>query len=98
MGVAPVFAGAEFLVAAVIAPDSASRFVIGRHETVLVAHAAIVRGFHLVPDDVAVFGQASLVQSAPPRPSRTPSADAATPESIPLCIRNGCGTRRYAVV
>src|SRR5882672_3139704 len=63
MGVAPVFAGAEFLIAAVVAPDPAGRLVVGRHEAVLVAHAAIVRGLDLVPDDVAVRRDAVLVDA-----------------------------------
>src|SRR3954454_21593817 len=63
MGVAPVFAGPELLVAAVVAPDSAGRLVIGRHEAVLVAHAAIVRGLDLVPDDMAVRRDAVFINA-----------------------------------
>src|SRR2546423_7233045 len=63
MGVAPVLAGAELLVAAVVAPYAAGRFIVGRHEAVLVAHAAIVRRLDLVPDDVAVRRDAVLVDA-----------------------------------
>src|SRR5262245_27705832 len=63
VGVAPVFVRAKLLVAAVVAPDPAGRLVVGRNEAVAVAHAAIVRGFHLVPDDVSGFGDAVLVDA-----------------------------------
>src|SRR5262245_37440896 len=63
MDVAPVFTGSELLVAAVVAPDPAGWFVIGRHEAVLVAHAAIVRGLDLVPDDEAVRRDAVLIDT-----------------------------------
>src|SRR5262249_29785035 len=63
MGIAPVFAGAELLVAAVVAPHPARRLVIGRHEAVLVAHAAVVRGLDLVPDNEAVRRDAVLVDA-----------------------------------
>src|SRR5262245_5391311 len=63
MGVAPVFTGPELLVAAVVAPDPAGRLVVGRHEAVLIAHAAIVRGFDLVPHDLAVRRDAVCVDA-----------------------------------
>src|SRR5215475_7023805 len=63
MGVAPVFARAELLVAPVVAPHPARRLVIGRHETILVAHAAIMCGLDLVPDDEAVRRDAALVDA-----------------------------------
>src|SRR5262249_13395437 len=63
VGVAPVFAGAEFLVAAVVAPDSARGFVVGGNEAVAIAHAAIMRGLHLVPDDETVGGEAAVVDA-----------------------------------
>src|SRR5215470_20005338 len=63
MGVAPVLAGPELLVAAVVAPDSAGRLVVGRHKAVLVAHTAIVRGLDLVPDDEAVRRDAVFVDA-----------------------------------
>src|SRR5215467_8473842 len=63
MGVAPVLTGPELLVAAVVTPDPAGRLVVGRHEAVLVTHAAIVRGLDLVPDDEAVRRDAVLVDA-----------------------------------
>src|SRR5215510_650106 len=63
MGVAPVFTGPELLVAAVVTPDPAGRLVIGRHEAVLIAHAAIVRGLDLVPHDLAVRRDAVFVDA-----------------------------------
>src|SRR5215510_6058581 len=51
VGVAPAFAGAEFLVAAVVAPDPARGLVVGGNEAVAIPHAAIMRRLHLVPDD-----------------------------------------------
>src|SRR5215471_7159819 len=63
MGVAPVLTGPELLVAAVVTPDPAGRLVVGRHEAVLVAHAAIVRGLDLVPDDLAVWRDAVFVDA-----------------------------------
>src|SRR5262245_52645191 len=63
IGIAPGLAGAEFLVAAVVAPDPARRLVVGRNEAVAIAHAAIVRGLHLVPHDEAVGVHAALVDA-----------------------------------
>src|SRR5262245_15352626 len=63
MGIAPVFAGAELLVAAVVAPHATGRLVVGRHETVLVAHAAIMCRLDLVPDDEAVRRDAVFVDA-----------------------------------
>src|SRR4029450_4323550 len=62
-------------------PDPAGRPIVGRHEAVLVAHAAIVRRLDLVPDDVAVRRDAALVDAhrpdlaahhTPMRPRRSP--------------------------
>src|SRR5262245_20308105 len=61
MGIAPVFAGAELLVAPIVTPHPAGWLVIGRHEAVLVAHAAIMRGLDLVPDNEAVRRDAVFV-------------------------------------
>src|SRR5215475_14784083 len=63
VGVAPVFAGAEFLVAAVVAPDPARGLVVGGNEAVAIAHAAIVCRLHLVPDDEAVGVEAAVVDA-----------------------------------
>src|SRR5262249_47961175 len=63
VGVAPVFAGAEFLVAAVVAPDPARGLVVGGDEAVAVAHAAIMRRLHLVPADEPVGGEAAAVDA-----------------------------------
>src|SRR5262245_17172272 len=63
MGVAPVLAGAELLVAAVVAPHPARRLVVGRHEAVLVAHATVMRGLDLVPNDEAVRRDAVFVDA-----------------------------------
>src|SRR5215467_10653132 len=63
MGIAPVFAGAELLIATVVAPHPAGRLVVSRHEAVLVAHAAIVRRLDLVPHDEAVRSDAVFVEA-----------------------------------
>src|SRR5262245_25631516 len=63
MGVAPVFARPEFLVAAVVAPDPAGRLVVSWHEAVLVAHAAIVRGLDLVPHNLTVRRNAVFIDA-----------------------------------
>src|SRR5215510_11564258 len=63
VGVAPAFASAEFLVAAVVAPDPARRLVVGGNEAVAIAHAAIMRRLHLVPDDEPVGVEAAVVDA-----------------------------------
>src|SRR5712691_519771 len=63
IGVAPVLARAEFLVAAGVAPHPASGLVVGGNEAVPVTHAAIVGGLHLVPDDEALLGDAAGVDA-----------------------------------
>src|SRR5262249_34798815 len=60
---APFLAGGEFLVGAVVAPDPARGLVVGGDEAVAIAHAAIVRGLHLVPDDEAVGVEAAVVDA-----------------------------------
>src|SRR5712691_11390843 len=63
IGVTPVFARAEFLVAAGVAPHPASGIVVGGNEAVPIAHAAIVGGLHLLPDDEALLGDAAGVDA-----------------------------------
>src|SRR5262249_61440029 len=57
------FAGRDFLVAAVVAPAPARGLVVGGNEAVAIAHAAIVRRLHLVPDDEAVGVEAAVVDA-----------------------------------
>src|SRR5262245_48650642 len=63
VGVAPVFTGPELLVAAVVAPHSARGLVVSGDEAVAIAHAAIVRGLDLVPDDETVGVHTAVVDA-----------------------------------
>src|SRR5262249_46564810 len=63
VGVAPVFAGAEFLVAAVVAPDPARGLVVGGDEAVAIPHAAIVCRLPLAPNEENVGVDAAVVDA-----------------------------------
>src|SRR5215813_10024139 len=63
VGVAPVLTRAELLVAAVVAPHPARGLVVSGDKAVAIAHAAIVRGLDLVPDDETVGVHAAVVDA-----------------------------------
>src|SRR5262245_27077733 len=63
VGAAPVLAGTKVVVAAVVAPKAARGLVVGRHEAVPIAHAAIMRRLDPVPDDEAIGVHAAIVDA-----------------------------------